>query len=318
MKESERLEYIDWAKGGMILLVIVGHICQYYFSREKDEPLFRFIYSFHMPLFFLLSGYVLGVTQKKLQSQPIRKWLWHKTQTLLIPFVFWGLFVYRFIDPIRFTPFNFDSLRLLVEKPDNNDGAWFLISLFCIQVVCYPVFRYNKVWAWFVPLTFLIGGTLLGGSFFYCNTHHYLSFLAGFLLFKYQHLFFRADVATAALLCFVVAECFHPHPLLCTLSAGIVLLYTCKAVSFRGGWLSRKLSAIGRNTMSIYLLHFLFVVPFCTQEIDVSSFRMTPVLALTLVIAFVIALICVYIARITTYFPILNLMLFGKKIKTSR
>ena len=46
-----RLEWIDKAKGIGIILVILGHtIC---------PPNIKFwLYSFHMPLFFFLSGYV--------------------------------------------------------------------------------------------------------------------------------------------------------------------------------------------------------------------------------------------------------------------
>lgn len=49
--KSKRIEYIDVAKGVTILLVIVGHVS------HLPEPIKSSIYSFHMPLFFLLSGY---------------------------------------------------------------------------------------------------------------------------------------------------------------------------------------------------------------------------------------------------------------------
>lgn len=45
--ETKRIEWIDIAKGITILLVIFGH--------GIDEPLRGIIYSFHMPLFFILS-----------------------------------------------------------------------------------------------------------------------------------------------------------------------------------------------------------------------------------------------------------------------
>lgn len=234
MIQSSRLDYVDRAKGVMVLLVIVGHICQYDFCRGKDEPLFRFIYSFHMPLFFLLSGYVMGVSRQKLQSQPFRTWLWRKVQTLLIPFVIWGLFIYRYIDPIGKSPLDVEALRQLIVIPYHN-GAWFLISLFCVQMVCYPVFRYNKYYVWCVPLLFLAIGSWLGGSFFYCNPHHYLSFLAGYLIFKYKDRIFCSDVATTALLAFVLAEIVYPHPLICTVSAGITLLFVCQHLCVGGG-----------------------------------------------------------------------------------
>ncbi len=310
---SSRLDYVDRAKGVMILLVIVGHICQYDFCRGKDEPLFRFIYSFHMPLFFLLSGYVMGVSRQKLQSQPFRTWLWRKVQTLLIPFVIWGLFIYRYIDPIGKSPLDVEALRQLIVIPYHN-GAWFLISLFCVQMVCYPVFRYNKYYVWCVPLLFLAIGSWLGGSFFYCNPHHYLSFLAGYLIFKYKDRIFCADVATTALLAFVLAEIVYPHPLICTISAGITLLFVCQHLCVGGGktWLANQINTIGRNTMVVYLLHFFLLFQ---VRLDVSGFRQALVLTITLGIAFIVAMVCVHIARVISCFPFLSLLLFGKRSK---
>lgn len=62
---SKRIEYIDVAKGITILLVIVGHV------EELPPPIKSIIYSFHMPIFFLLSGYFfkkesLSVATKKM------------------------------------------------------------------------------------------------------------------------------------------------------------------------------------------------------------------------------------------------------------
>lgn len=51
--EAKRIEYIDFAKGIAILLVVVGHC---YWIKEF-QWLHLTIYSFHMPLFFIISGY---------------------------------------------------------------------------------------------------------------------------------------------------------------------------------------------------------------------------------------------------------------------
>ena len=49
--DKKRIAYIDKAKGVAILLVILGHCCG-----SVEEPINRFVLSFHMPLFFFLSG----------------------------------------------------------------------------------------------------------------------------------------------------------------------------------------------------------------------------------------------------------------------
>ena len=50
MIEKKHYESIDIAKGIGILLVVFGHLT------VGKQNVYSFIYSFHMPLFFLLSG----------------------------------------------------------------------------------------------------------------------------------------------------------------------------------------------------------------------------------------------------------------------
>lgn len=62
---AERSVVIDFIRGIAIILVILGHNIQYgsgvsYYTNELyfDNVLFKLIYSFHMPLFALISGYL--------------------------------------------------------------------------------------------------------------------------------------------------------------------------------------------------------------------------------------------------------------------
>ena len=50
---SKRIEYIDAAKGLAMILVVIGH-CHW-----KGHLAGSLIYSFHMPLFFIISGFFL-------------------------------------------------------------------------------------------------------------------------------------------------------------------------------------------------------------------------------------------------------------------
>ena len=59
MKDKTRLEYLDAAKGLGILLVILGHIYAWNPNINR-KILVTWIYSFHMPLFFILSGYLIA------------------------------------------------------------------------------------------------------------------------------------------------------------------------------------------------------------------------------------------------------------------
>lgn len=64
-EENGRIGYFDILKGIGIVLVVWGHCIQYgngevFYAMDKfyDDSLFQFIYSFHMPFFMFVSGYL--------------------------------------------------------------------------------------------------------------------------------------------------------------------------------------------------------------------------------------------------------------------
>lgn len=129
---KERLLYVDIAKGLCILLVITGHILQYNFSGNGSDTVFNFIYSFHMPVFMLLSGYVAALSQNKIDLKSSICFIRKKFYSLAVPFYVWGLFVTPFVIK-RVNLENFYPIaKELLTNP--GSGAWFIIVLFCIQL----------------------------------------------------------------------------------------------------------------------------------------------------------------------------------------
>lgn len=59
-----RILYLDYTRGFAILLVIIGHLIQFNFQSGVNNRLFDIIYSFHMPLFFFISGYARSINSK--------------------------------------------------------------------------------------------------------------------------------------------------------------------------------------------------------------------------------------------------------------
>ena len=319
----KRLEYIDLAKGVMILLVVIGHLNDYHVSGAVHDKLFTFIYSFHMCLFFLLSGFVMALTKHRLRELSYKKWLWKKVQTLFVPFLAWTFFMWRFVDPIINFPLNSNTIKFIFLRPDT--GTWFFLSLFVCQVVCYPIFRFKSIWSWLFPIVFLLFGNLFLARIFdasvasvYYDIYHFSSFMAGYLFYEYRDKLLRADFATIALLFFVVVEIIHPNPILATLSIGVALLYICKKYAQRvelGGakpWLYNQLKLIGCNTMAIYPIQVYFVYSFSEPVLTINNVPNTVVFALLLVLSYFISIGCIYIARVISYFPIIDRLLLGK------
>ena len=64
VKGNSRLQYIDVLKGIAIILVLIGH-------RSVNECGTVFIYMFHMPLFFFISGYLDRMNE--IEMKPVLK-----------------------------------------------------------------------------------------------------------------------------------------------------------------------------------------------------------------------------------------------------
>ena len=58
----KRIEWLDDLKGFAIFLIVLGHVLATFANMTKALPhevsnvLFKFIYSFHVPLFFIIAG----------------------------------------------------------------------------------------------------------------------------------------------------------------------------------------------------------------------------------------------------------------------
>ncbi len=76
--KKDRIAWIDMLKGLAIILVVVGH--------NASETVSNFIYCFHMPLFFLLSGFVFSPKDPKVYLR--RSW-----NRLMVPYIFFTIVI---------------------------------------------------------------------------------------------------------------------------------------------------------------------------------------------------------------------------------
>lgn len=87
-----RILWIDMVRGILILFVILGHNIQFGSGAEMlnsglffENPVFRFLYSFHMPCMMLISGYFFGYS---IAGPGMWK---NKFRTLIVPMIVWSL-----------------------------------------------------------------------------------------------------------------------------------------------------------------------------------------------------------------------------------
>ena len=56
---KQRIEFIDLIKGLAILTVVIGHFIETNIDKNASSVMvYNFIYTFHMPLFMFIGGYI--------------------------------------------------------------------------------------------------------------------------------------------------------------------------------------------------------------------------------------------------------------------
>lgn len=124
---------LDLAKGFAILLVVLGHAIQFSFGPEYadsgdyyDDIVFKTIYSFHMPLFMLISGYLFYQSNKK----DLKKLWMAKLKSIGLP-----LLTFAFVcSPYLYSPLVFNGdvvgwLSGIFTNIIHGYLMWFLLSL---------------------------------------------------------------------------------------------------------------------------------------------------------------------------------------------
>ena len=127
MKNKYRIIEIDLLKGFGILLMIIGHV---HFSDSINQ----YIYSFHMPLFFIASGYIY-----KKSSLSLTKYTLKQIKNLLLPYVFFGM-VFTILFVVLGHPLQWRVVFSNFYSPNHFPfdwcGAiWFLLAIFWVKII---------------------------------------------------------------------------------------------------------------------------------------------------------------------------------------
>lgn len=130
---QNRYSHLDVAKGIGIILVFIGHLLSH------DSYIGLTIYSFHMPLFFTVSG----VFAKTYKDQGFFTYLKKNIVHLLIPYIIFTLFgVLVTFSVVQWrTALNIYDLKYILysAQPENwhVGQLWFLVSLFVVKIIFY-------------------------------------------------------------------------------------------------------------------------------------------------------------------------------------
>ncbi|MCD8013363.1 MAG: acyltransferase [Lachnospiraceae bacterium] len=134
----KRDPFIDIIKTVAVFLMILGHCIQYGNGNEwysssafLNYPLFKWIYSFHMPLFVMISGFLFYNTYTKYRLRDI---VLKKTCSIAVPLGVWCFVDYILKVPVRGGGTGF--WHIIKSFISNSIGClWFLWTI----LACYAI-----------------------------------------------------------------------------------------------------------------------------------------------------------------------------------
>lgn len=197
---------ISVLKGLGIILVVYGHLIQRSMIVAGQDfflnPIFKVLYTFHMPLFFFISGYLMAIS---LNHRTIGESLKRKYRSLFVPFLSWGLLGVMVVYALRLPGelANADNLSIWF--------VWFLLTLFVssgLLIGSVELKKYIGIAAFPLVYTLLLmvpANDYLG---IYYIKWFYLFYLAGYLMkhydLKISNPFINAGIFLGSLVIFVV------------------------------------------------------------------------------------------------------------------
>lgn len=132
-------ENIDILRGFAILLVVLGHALAIENIGASDvewcNVIYDFIYSFHMPLFFLISGFCYS------HCENYGRFVLHKSKFLLLPYLVFNLItmVMQRVLPF-FTLVESDLTKEIRQTCFYGGSIWFVYVLFEIMLI-FPLYE---------------------------------------------------------------------------------------------------------------------------------------------------------------------------------
>lgn len=184
---------IDIARGLAIILVVYGHVIEHSVALWNpsdffQNPVFKIIYTFHMPLFVFISGYLMAYSLNRNSVKDVFK---SRCKSLLVPFITLGIlgtivtYVLNFIfwHHTSRVDLGVDLANQLLVKP----SIWFLLTLFVVSgLLCLSV-KCEKLWGKisFVLIYLMVMFVPLNNfSVLYYIKWFYLFYLAGYFFNK--------------------------------------------------------------------------------------------------------------------------------------
>jgi len=275
--DNRRESWVDYAKAIGIILVVYGHVARGLHNSQitMNEHFYKladnFVYSFHMPLFFFLSGLYFV---KSFNKRTTKEFVFSKIDTIVYPYILWSLIqglTEATLSAYTIGTVTYAEVFALLWQP--RAQFWFLYALvliFLFSTIIYRYFKINKT-SIFLLISFvlLISKSYLPWTLFSNYIFTFLIYFALGMFFQENNIktkLGKTSVAVCITLLFLTsqyltlwqAELFRNVTVITSLFNSMISISFVVVISLL---LSKfnfvTLRLIGISSMAIYLLHIL-------------------------------------------------------------
>ena len=272
MDITKRLPYIDQLKGLAILLVVIGHVYNFNIPNPNEHFLFRMIYSFHLPLFFIASGFV-----GKIISDKSLEFLQKKFRSLMIPYiVVSSLYIlvisdYRYLFSLNMRSpfwfllnlFIFNTLVIFISVAHNwfmkhislyQTNQKFMLALLCflsIPMLCIIV--RNSTWNPFGMMALYYPYYLIGYviKLNYYKILQYKIYITPICILTYSCILGGINISEQTINNYLMGIC---------MSLILLIFFFQLNEEYTNNRILNRLDYIGKRFLSIYIFHYFFLL----------------------------------------------------------
>lgn len=325
--EEQRRTDLGILKGVAIVLVVLGHIHEGNSGHELWDGLRDFIYTFHMPLFFIVSGYLFAYTEPLKNMRDYPRYFKRVCSRNIVPLASFTIitacykaFIQQFIGAQYIDhPVDITALARHLLNPNGGFATflWFIYALFMIQML-YPFMRsiLKNDLALFLVFALLQYATVPEYFCLDLVVKNMPFFLAGLLAFAYSIQPGRKrsqdlGIAIGLALLYSLGYRFGKDFFLTRLVLGISMTWLAWIASFhiREVNIGVLLSYLGEQSLDIYLWHtfFIGVAGFVLARIGPAGFWLSTGVCLVIVTG-----LCLIVAEGLKRIPGSRFCLYGR------
>lgn len=319
---NKRILYFDALKFFAIWLVVLGHYLQEIDCGSVGSYTNQVIYTFHMPLFIMISGFFAQKGEPSFRNLIIKK-----TTTLLLPVIIWTaiIVVYSLLSCK-------DSMRIQIELKGNS---WYLKVLFLCLLYQWLSQRFVSI-DWIAAICSIILLFVLPfGSIFQFN-FMYSFFWLGYFIGKNKDWIYRHTILGLYLtgVCFLLGlffmflnnwnitkliidfNCWKYTSYLIVVKyylgfcGSMFFIFLFKEIADRkncsivAGW--------GSYTLGIYVMQ-TFIIQYLFVDYFHFSYGVIQNYFIAILLSCITCFICILSIRLLSKYPLLDLFLFGNQ-----